>query len=98
MVDEILRESEIPMYDRKAAPKPIVDPEGLDNDEAAARAFKAEFLANLAQRTRRRAAAAPPGGKVEKTSSGPKLGGSRAQRGKMRALEQAKRAGGKPKK
>jgi hypothetical protein len=62
----------------------------VDNDEAVAEAFKAEFLRGLRERNSRKrerqilnatsTRAAPP-----KEGITPKLGGSRAQRGKMRA-------------
>jgi hypothetical protein len=72
--------------------------EPIDADSAVAEAFKAEFLRGLKERNSRRrerqilnatsTRAAPP-----KEGITPKLGGSRAQRGKMRAArEEAKAA------
>jgi hypothetical protein len=65
----------------------------VDNDEAVAEAFKAEFLRGLRERNSRKrerqilnatsTRAAPP-----KEGITPKLGGSRAQRGKMRAARE----------
>lgn len=90
MVDAIMRESQVPLYDQSStAAKPNTGSSAIDNDEAAAEAFKAEFLAELEQRKRRKPPAPPATGQV---SSGPKLGGSRSQREKMRALEEAKTA------
>ncbi|CAK4032183.1 Hypothetical predicted protein [Lecanosticta acicola] len=104
MVDEIMRESEIPIYARTSTPaNPPNPPSGpaddFDADEAAAQAFKAEFLANLQQRRRRKPPPPPPNSKAAlqaaAASTGPKLGGSRSQRGKMKALEEAKHGAGK---
>jgi hypothetical protein len=72
--------------------------EPIDADEAVAEAFKAEFLRGLKERNSRRrerqilnatsTRAAPP-----KEGITPKLGGSRAQRGKMRAAREEAKAG-----
>lgn len=93
MVDEIMKESQVPLYDQadqKAGPV-------IDNDEAAEEAFKAQFLIDLEQRKRRKPPAPPANaGKAgQQVPTGPKLGGSRSQREKMRALEEAKNAAGK---
>jgi len=62
----------------------------LDPDAAAAEAFKAEFLAQAeARNLSRRQPAANAAGKGE-VASGPKLGGSRAARERMRVAEEAK--------
>jgi hypothetical protein len=62
----------------------------LDPDAAAAEAFKAEFLAQAeARNLSRRQPAANAGSKGE-VASGPKLGGSRAARERMRVAEEAK--------
>ncbi|KAK4497934.1 hypothetical protein PRZ48_010590 [Zasmidium cellare] len=93
MVDAIMRESQVPLYDQSAPPTTSnADSSAIDRDEAAAEAFKAEFLADLEQRKRRKPPAPPAAGQV---ASGPKLGGSRSQREKMRALEEAKTTPGK---
>ena len=98
MVDQIMRESDMPIYDRSTNPPPnttTAEGEEEDADEAAAQAFKAEFLANMASRKRRKPPAAPANsskpGAQQAAPSGPKLGGSRAQRERMKALEEAKR-------
>lgn len=94
MVDRIMQESQVPMYDRPAAAAT-----GIDSDEAAAEAFKAEFLASLEDQNRRRPPAPPPAQRGAANSAvpatGPKLGGSRQQREKMKAIEEAKAAAGK---
>lgn len=90
MIDQIMREGQVPIYDR---PDPTSvqavqsTGAGLDRDAAAAAAFRAEFLAAAEERNLQRRPPAPPtvGG-----SLGPKLGGSRAQRERMKALEEAK--------
>lgn len=86
MIEQLMGENQVPLYDR-TEPKPNEDDEeGIDNDAAAAEAFKAQLLADLEQNKRR-----PPLSKSTGTApTGPKLGGSRAQREKMRALEEAK--------
>jgi hypothetical protein len=67
----------------------------LDPDAAAAEAFKAEFLAqaearNLSRRQPAVNASAGSAGAAGAVPSGPKLGGSRAARERMRAVEEAK--------
>jgi hypothetical protein len=72
--------------------------EPMDADSAVAEAFKAEFLRGLKERNSRRrerqilnatsTRAAP-----QKDGIMPKLGGSRAQRGKMRAAQEEAKAG-----
>ena len=93
MIDQLMRESQIPIYDRSISQTPAEGPGDQDNDTATAEAFKAQLLADMEQHRRkpsRMAAAAATG-----ASTGPKLGGSRSQREKMRALEQEKASGGK---
>lgn len=95
MVEQILGESQVPHYDQNSTTKQVSSDTGVDNDEAAAEAFKAEFLASLEDQNRRGPRAAPVTAKGEKPPpSGPKLGGSRAQRERMRAYEEAKNAAG----
>ncbi|PPJ50556.1 hypothetical protein CBER1_05532 [Cercospora berteroae] len=100
MIEQILGESQVPMYDQtSSAPGPSAEDDGIDRDEAVAEAFKAEFLASLQERKRRRTAVekSSASGKVTASvPSGPKLGGSRSQREKMRQLEEAKGASGGP--
>ena len=89
LIDQILNESQVPIYDQSASKATISagdNKDDVDNDAAAAEAFKAQLLADLEQnRKRMRTATA---------STGPKLGGSRSQREKMRALEEAAGKGG----
>ncbi|EME42080.1 hypothetical protein DOTSEDRAFT_89573 [Dothistroma septosporum NZE10] len=88
MVDRIMQESQVPMYDQPSAAST-----GIDSDEAAAEAFKAEFLAGLEEQNRRKPPGPPPAGRGAQNAApptGPKLGGSRSQREKMKAIEEAK--------
>jgi len=107
LVDEILKESSVPLYDRSTTtvPRPHYaaaaavaekdDDDGTkDNDEAAANAFKAEFLAQAELHKRRKPPPPPPQKGVVTTSSGPKLGGSRSQRERMKAAAAAAAGGG----
>lgn len=95
MVDQIMRESQVPIYDQPTSKTQDMQAEGFDADEAAAQAFRAEFLLSLAERQNRRRPAAPPAQQrgAAPVPTGPKLGGSRAQREKMKAIEEAKAAG-----
>ena len=88
MIDQIMGENQVPHYDQIAS-QAHDDNEGEDNDAAAEEAFKAQMLADLERNAKRR----PPRITQATTSTGPKLGGSRAQREKMRALEEAKGSG-----
>lgn len=91
MVDRILQESEVPLYDRPSSAAQDASESGIDADEAAAQAFKAEFLANLEEQKRRKPPPPPANSRAAPAApTGPKLGGSRSQREKMRALEEAK--------
>lgn len=98
LVDQIMRESQVPLYDHSSAlysPAGGENDDGVDNDTAVAEAFKAEFLAQMEARQRRRPPPPPTGGKgAVAVSSGPKLGGSRSQREKMKALEEAAKGSG----
>lgn len=100
MIEQILGESQVPMYDQtSSAPGPSTEDDGIDRDEAVEEAFKAEFLASLQERKRRRTAvekSSASGKGTASVPSGPKLGGSRSQREKMRQLEEAKGASGGP--
>lgn len=95
MVEQIMRESQVPIYDQSSSKTQDLRPEGFDADEAAAEAFRAEFLLSLQERQSRRRPAAPPAQQrgAPPVPTGPKLGGSRAQREKMKAIEEAKAAG-----
>lgn len=95
LIDQIMRESTVPMYDRQPTTeqqRDVADGE-VDNDAAAAAAFKADFLASMEEKKLSRR---PPPTSTA-TQNGPKLGGSRSAREKMRALEEqakGKGAGG----
>ncbi|WPH00392.1 Hypothetical protein R9X50_00321900 [Acrodontium crateriforme] len=94
MVDAIMREAQVPLYDHSTSSAPVANDnnQGIDNDEAIAEAFKAEFFADLARQQHRRQPAPTAGGSAP---NGPKLGGSRQQRERMKAYEEAKAATGK---
>ena len=96
LVDQIMAESMVPLYDLPAAnARQLTNDDGIDNDTAAMEAFKAEFLADSEQHKKRKHAAPAAGAKgVVPTSHGPKLGGSRAQRERMKAAEAAAAASG----
>lgn len=94
LVDQIMRESHIPIYSRSESPP---EPPGTDgeNDEAFAEAFKQGFLQAIEEKNMRSKPPLPPGavtkgGKVVEAAKGPKLGGSRSQRERMKAVEEAK--------
>lgn len=96
MVDKIMQESQVPIYDKPNTKTQEMQSKGFDADEAAAEAFRAEFLLSLEeQQNHRRRPAAPPAQQrgAPPVPTGPKLGGSRAQREKMKAIEEAKAAG-----
>ena len=96
MIDQLMRENQVPLYDRSISNTPGPEDQAagdVDNDAAAAEAFKAQLLADLEAQKRRKPATASKNPGASQT--GPKLGGSRAQREKMRALEEAKASGGK---
>ena len=96
LVDQILRESAVPLYDRSTSSTTYAANEGTSNEEAVANAFKEEFLAQAELHKRRKPPAAPPQKGAAPVSNGPKLGGSRSQREKMKAAEEASKvAGGK---
>ncbi|GAB7324534.1 hypothetical protein MBLNU13_g08440t1 [Cladosporium sp. NU13] len=96
LIDQILRESNhTPHYTPSTASsnsKGGTNNTTLDPDAAAAEAFKADFLAQAEARnlSRRQPAANASAGAAGAASSGPKLGGSRAARERMRAVEEAK--------
>lgn len=90
-----MRESQVPIYDQSGSGPKDTQSEDFDPDEAAAAAFRAEFLLNMEEQQNRRRPAAPPVQQrgAAPVPTGPKLGGSRAQREKMKAIEEAKAAG-----
>ncbi|KAK4545088.1 hypothetical protein LTR36_003639 [Oleoguttula mirabilis] len=94
LVDQIMKESAVPLYDRSTSATPY-HANGANNDAAVMEAFKADFLAEMEEHKKRKPPAPPAGTKgVVATSNGPKLGGSRSQREKMKAME-ANKAGTK---
>ncbi|EME81524.1 uncharacterized protein MYCFIDRAFT_88083 [Pseudocercospora fijiensis CIRAD86] len=91
MIDQIFREGQVPMYDQAQSKAETYSDDGLDHDEAAARAFKARFLADMEMQRRRKPSSTSATTKsAAPASTGPKLGGSRSMREKMKALEAAK--------
>nr|POE47921.1 vacuolar import and degradation protein 27 [Quercus suber] len=102
LVDQIMRESQVSLYDYSASAQQSSHGmhhanESLDNDTAAAEAFKAQYFAQQEAQHRRRQPPPPASKGATTTSSGPKLGGSRSQREKMKALEEANKGGVKKK-
>ncbi|KAH0344282.1 hypothetical protein KCU81_g4865, partial [Aureobasidium melanogenum] len=95
MVDQILRESQLNIYETPSSttqPKPSSD-DTQDADERMAEEFKRNFYAAAEERAVRRTAAPPPptyGANKLESLKGPKLGGSRSQRAAMHAAEKAK--------
>ncbi|KAG9828440.1 hypothetical protein KCU98_g14203, partial [Aureobasidium melanogenum] len=95
MVDQILRESQLNIYETSASTthsKPSSD-DTQDADERMAEEFKRNFYAAAEERAVRRTAAPPPptyGANKLESLKGPKLGGSRSQRAAMHAAEKAK--------
>jgi hypothetical protein len=97
IIDQLMQESQVPLYDRSGSHTPA---DNVDNDAATAEAFKAQLLVEMEEQNRRRPAPRNPAVKDGSASmqSGPKLGGSRSQREKMRAMEEAKTKGSSAKK
>lgn len=96
IIDQIMHESQVPHYEPTLPQVALADGEEIDNDAATAEAFKAQLLVELEQQQKRRKPL--PGTNTSKTtttSTGPKLGGSRNLREKMKAMEEAKTAAGK---
>ncbi|KAH0372410.1 hypothetical protein KCU65_g1094, partial [Aureobasidium melanogenum] len=95
MVDQILRASQLNIYETSASttqPKPSSD-STQDADERMAEEFKRNFYAAAEERAVRRTFAPPPptyGANKLESLKGPKLGGSRSQRAAMHAAEKAK--------
>jgi len=104
LVESIMRESgtaAAPLYDRPDVTATTRDT--ADTDDAAAEAFKTQFLQDMAAQNRRRPPNPVPFSKValakgaDRTAHGPKLGGSRMQRERMKAAQAAAEAAGKGK-
>lgn len=92
MIDQIMQESSVPMYDYSTSSNTVTGEDEVDNDAATAEAFKAQLLVEMEMHNRRRLA---PKVKDANAPTGPKLGGSRSQRERMKALEEAKGPGAK---
>jgi hypothetical protein len=95
LIDQIMRESNhTPHYTSPSNSAPNPSNSHFDPDAAAAEAFKMEFLAQAEARnlSRRQPAVNASSGSAAAGAvpSGPKLGGSRAARERMRAVEEAK--------
>ncbi|EMC96103.1 hypothetical protein BAUCODRAFT_517906 [Baudoinia panamericana UAMH 10762] len=98
LIEDIMRESDVGLYDRSASGTPSqynfeTPATDADPDSAAALAFTSAFLREQEERNRRRPPNPAPFSKVAKatgmdrTNHGPKLGGSRAQRERMKAAQ-----------
>lgn len=88
LVEEVMRESKLEIYDEPD------EEEGGDGDQAAddriAEKFRREFLDAVSSRQQKAVPKQQVKGKVvDERPSGPKLGGSRSARAKMRELEEA---------
>jgi len=104
LVESIMRESgtaAAPLYDRPDTTATTRNT--ADNDDAAAEAFKTQVLQDMAAQNRRRPPNPVPFSKValakgaDRMAHGPKLGGSRMQRERMKAAQAAAEAAGKGK-
>ncbi|KAI9743116.1 MAG: hypothetical protein M1818_003411 [Claussenomyces sp. TS43310] len=92
LVEEVLRENRIEMYEEPSSQSLGAGLGDGENDDRIAEAFRREFLDAISARHRRRHTAAPParkpgGKKAEEESRGPKLGGSRSARAAMREMQ-----------
>ncbi|ORY66022.1 uncharacterized protein BCR38DRAFT_483683 [Pseudomassariella vexata] len=100
LVEEILRESRLDVYDAPAAANAsaINDDDGAADDRIAEE-FRREFLDAMAQRQQKKKPVAPPAKpgakKEEEVLKGPKLGGSRNARAAMRDMLLKKEREGK---
>lgn len=89
MVEAVLKEAKLDFFDDTAPSNPFTSNTG-NNDEAVAERFRAEYLEALEEQQHKRkppAASSSTRG-VEKTSKGPKWGGSKSARAKMRLQAQ----------
>jgi len=107
LIESIMRESadvSTPLYDLATATSSAQNLDDDDAEEAAAEAFKAQFMQDMEADRRRRPPAQTPFSKVaeakgkERTAHGPKLGGSRQQRERMKRAQAAEEAAEKAKK
>ncbi|KAH9841247.1 60S ribosomal protein L27a [Teratosphaeria destructans] len=103
LIDQILQESHpgVPLYDTSAtatigaSATTAGDGAEGDNDEAVAEAFKKQFLKDMETKIRRKPVGYSAAREKGVESHGPKLGGSRAQRARMRKAKEEERAAGK---
>ncbi|KAI1428260.1 P-loop containing nucleoside triphosphate hydrolase protein [Xylaria sp. FL1777] len=92
LVEEILRENRLDVYETPTPPPGTNAGEGEDGaaDDRIAEEFRREFLDAMAERQRRKKPVGPPSKpgakKEEEVLKGPKLGGSRNTRAAMRDL------------
>ncbi|KAI0456628.1 hypothetical protein F5B21DRAFT_146759 [Xylaria acuta] len=92
LVEEILRENRLDVYETPTPPSGANTGEGEEGaaDDRIAEEFRREFLDAMAERQRRKKPAGPPSKpgakKEEEVLKGPKLGGSRNTRAAMRDL------------
>ncbi|KAK2778220.1 mRNA splicing factor rna helicase [Colletotrichum kahawae] len=99
LVEEILRENKLDVYDVPATQQSQYEGDG-DADDRIAEEFRREFMDAMVQRQQKKKAAAPParaGARKadEDVLKGPKLGGSRNSRAAMRDLLLKKEKEGK---
>ncbi|KAF2773657.1 hypothetical protein EJ03DRAFT_103143 [Teratosphaeria nubilosa] len=103
LIDQILQESTlgVPLYDTStsttitAAATTTGDGVEGDNDEAVAEAFKKQFLKDMESKIRRKPVGYSAAREKGVESHGPKLGGSRAQRARMRKAQEEEKVAGK---
>lgn len=102
LVEQIMRESQLNMYDSVPARTSVANgaPPGADEaaDERLADEFRREYLAAMEEKNASKKPPGPPGlasREKDGTLKGPKLGGSRSQRAAMRAAEEAAAKGKK---
>ncbi|KAI9770990.1 MAG: hypothetical protein M1840_002694 [Geoglossum simile] len=92
LVEEVLRESRLEIYDEVEPPTKPDDEQAAD--DRIAEQFRREFMDAISSRRRRAAPVAAKGGKKkDERPKGPKLGGSRSARAAMR--EQQEKAAGR---
>lgn len=89
MVEDVLRENRLEIYEPPPSPPPISDDQAAD--DRIAEAFRREFMDAVSQRQRAPQVQQVPvargaGGKKEEELKGPKLGGSRSARAAMREM------------
>ncbi|KAK5704114.1 hypothetical protein LTR97_003127 [Elasticomyces elasticus] len=103
LIESIMKETtdaSVPLYDRSGTD--TVSRETGDADDAAAEAFKAQFMQDMEEQNRRRPNPVPfskvaQAKGADRTAHGPKLGGSRMQRERMKAAQAAAEAAQKGK-